>query len=83
MLISFLQFGKMWRINLASINAGELCRMQCLCDLSWTTGTASVKTVQSHLMFPFQQEPQNSAEEDASSDNSQFTGSTINLQDLE
>ncbi|KAJ7316925.1 hypothetical protein JRQ81_003087 [Phrynocephalus forsythii] len=29
------------------------------------------------------QEPQNSAEEDASSDNSQFTGSTINLQDLE
>uniref|UniRef100_A0A8D0B0X5 C2H2-type domain-containing protein n=1 Tax=Salvator merianae TaxID=96440 RepID=A0A8D0B0X5_SALMN len=29
------------------------------------------------------QEPHNSAEEDASSDNSQFTGSTINLQDLE
>ncbi|XP_066469075.1 zinc finger protein ZXDC [Tiliqua scincoides] len=29
------------------------------------------------------QEPQNSTEEDASSDNSQFTGSTINLQDLE
>ncbi|XP_063147742.1 zinc finger protein ZXDC [Candoia aspera] len=29
------------------------------------------------------QEPHNSAEEDANSDNSQFTGSTINLQDLE
>ncbi|XP_015284846.1 PREDICTED: zinc finger protein ZXDC [Gekko japonicus] len=29
------------------------------------------------------QEPHNSTEEDASSDNSQFTGSTINLQDLE
>ncbi|KAL8212603.1 UNVERIFIED_CONTAM: hypothetical protein K2H54_053051 [Gekko kuhli] len=29
------------------------------------------------------QEPHNSNEEDASSDNSQFTGSTINLQDLE
>ncbi|PKK21461.1 ZXD family zinc finger C, partial [Columba livia] len=29
------------------------------------------------------QEPHNSAEDDAGSDNSQFTGSTINLQDLE
>lgn len=35
------------------------------------------------LVFSLPQEPAATAENDDSSDNSQFTGSTINLQDLE
>lgn len=50
----------------------------------WKYGNGAVKAVcEVCFLLCFQQEPQNSTEEDASSDNSQFTGSTINLQDLE
>ncbi|XP_042305514.1 zinc finger protein ZXDC isoform X2 [Sceloporus undulatus] len=76
---SALRKGKIDKISSCS-HGNRLCN-SVLPNGSLTVRDASAGTqfVQIQLL----QETHNSAEEDASSDNSQFTGSTINLQDLE